>query len=259
MSISRTNNSAASFAVVCLTAVLASCGGGGSTDSSGATTSDAEGVYGGTISGGASPEFQLLVLPDGSYWSMYGRRVANKFLVSGFIQGTGTTANGTFSSTNAKDFGLFPAVSGSINATYNTAAQTISGTTTSATGSASFSGGPISGSLYNYKTAADLASISGNWNGANIGGETVVITVSTSGAVIASSSGGCNATGTVTPRSDSRNVFTIALLQGNGCALQGQTVRGIVLVYPLASGATQLVGAVVDDARTAGTAVFANR
>lgn len=260
MYIRKSKKSSAVFGLISLTLVLSACGGGGGSDNSpSATTSDAEGVYGGTITGGASPEFQLLVLPDGQYWSMYGRTVGNQFLVSGFVQGNGTSSNGTFTSTNGKDFGVFPAVSGSISATYNTTAQTISGTTTSATGSATFTGGPISGSLYNYKTTANLSSISGTWNGANIGGETVAMTVSSTGALTAISSGGCNATGTVTPRTDTRNVFTVALLQGIGCALQGQTVRGIVLVYPLASGRTQLVGAVIDDARTAGTAVFANR
>jgi len=242
-------------------AILSACGGGGSgsSESPAATASEAEGVYGGTITGGASPEFQLLLLPDGQYWSMYGRTTGGQFLVSGFIQGTGTTSNGTFTSSDAKDFGLFPATSGTISATYNTTAQTISGTSTSAGGSATFSGGPIAGSLYNYKTTANLNSIAGNWSGSNTGGENVDLTVSAAGAVTATTSGGCNATGTATPRPDARNVFTVALLQGNGCALQGQTIRGIVLVYPLASGRTQLVGAVIDDARTAGIAVFANR
>lgn len=250
----------ATLATISLTIVFSACGGGGGSDESPSNaTSNAEGVYGGTITGGTSPEFQLLVLPDGQYWSMYGRTVGNQFLVSGFVQGNGTSSNGSFTSTNGKDFGLLPAISGTISATYNTTAQTISGTTTSATGSATFSGGPISGSLYNYKTTASLSSISGTWNGANIGGETVAMTVSSTGALSVTSSGGCNATGSVTPRTDARNVFAVSLLQGTGCALQGQTIRGIVLVYPLASGRTQLVAAVTDDARTAGTAVFANR
>ena len=230
MYIRKLQNSSAVLGLISLTIFLSACGGGGGSDaSSSATPTDAEGVYGGTITGGTSPEFQLLVLPDGQYWSMYGRTVGNQFFVSGFVQGTGKSSNGTFTSTNVKDFGIFPAVSGSINATYNAVAKTISGTTTSATGSAAFIGGPISGSLYNYKTAANLSSISGAWNGGNVGGETVAMNVSATGALTATTSGGCNATGTVTPRNDGRNVFTVALLQGNGCALQGQTIRGIVL------------------------------
>lgn len=241
-------------------AFVSACGGGGgSSDAPTASASEVEGVYGGTLTGGAYPEFQLLVLPDGQYWSLYGRTTGGQFLVAGFLQGTGTTSNGTFSSGNAKDFGQYPATSGTISANYNTTTQTISGTSSSTGGNVTFNGGPIAGSLYNYKTTANLNALAGNWTGSNTGGETVNLTVSSSGSITATTSGGCNSTGSATPRPDARNVFTVAMLQGNGCAFQGQTIRGIVLVYPLASGRTQLVGAVIDDARTAGVAVFANR
>lgn len=250
----------ARLAAVAAVSALAACGGGndaGNQAQAGAGT--AEGVYGGTLVGSLNPEFQLLVLPDGQYWSMYGRTVGGTFQVAGFVQGTGTSANGAFISTNGKDFGAFPAASGTVNASYDTTAKTISGTIAATGANITFSGGPINGSNYVYQATADLAAIAGNWNGANIGGETVSLAVAANGSLTATTSGGCHATGTVSPRTDGRNAFTVALLQGAGCALQGQTVRGIVLVYPLAAGGTQLVGAVIDDARTAGTAVFARR
>ncbi|MES2714506.1 MAG: hypothetical protein V4795_01995 [Pseudomonadota bacterium] len=251
----------ARLVVMATVSALVACGGGGDDagDQMQAGAGTAEGVYGGTLVGSPSPEFQLLVLPDGEYWSMYGSTVGGTFVVAGFVQGTGTSSNGAFTSTNGKDFGMFPAGSGTVSASYDTTAKTISGSIAATGANITFAGGPLSGSNYVYQAPADLAAVAGNWTGANIGGETVSMAVAANGSLTTTTSGGCNATGTVSPRTDGRNAFTVTLLQGVGCALQGQTIRGIVLVYPLAAGGTQLIGAVIDDARTAGTAVFARR
>lgn len=86
---------------------LAACGGGGGGSTSSATTGPtAEGAYTGTLSGSSSSDFQLLILESGDYWGLYGDEVGDTFYVAGLIQGSGTSRNGSFSSSNARDYGV---------------------------------------------------------------------------------------------------------------------------------------------------------
>jgi hypothetical protein len=237
---------------------LAACGGGGG--DAGSSGPSAEGVYGGTLTGSTSSAFQLLVLENGEFWAMYGIRTSNAFGVAGFLQGSGVSNNGSFTSSNTKDFGFVPAVSGTTNASYNATAKTISGTVTSAAGTVGFSGGPIAGSLYNYDTGALLTTVSGTWSTTSLTGETVSINIASTGTFTAATSLGCGFSGTVTPRSSGKNVFNVALTFGAApCALPGQVASGIAVAYPLATGQTQLLVAVTDSSRTVGTAVFGVR
>jgi hypothetical protein len=243
-------------------AALAACGGGGdggtgSTTTETASGASAEGVYGGTLTGSASNTFNLLVLENGQFWSLYGVSSSNSLGVAGFVQGTGVSNNGTFTSSDAKDFGYAPAVPGTVSATYNASTPSISGTASTSKGSVSFSGGAIAGSLYNYNTAASLSTISGSWSLDSLTGETVALTVQANGAFTAVSSQGCHMSGTVTPRASGKNVFDMALAFGaSPCLLAGQSASGIALAYPVSSGRTQLVIGAVDSTRTYGTGSF---
>lgn len=246
--------------VVAISGLITACGGGGGSDPAPTTGPSAEGVYGGTLTGSASNAFNLLVLENGDYWSLYGVQGATVFTVAGFVQGTGSSNNGNFSSSNGKDFGFFPAVSGSVNATYNATAKTISGTTTNSSGSSTFNGGPIAGSLYNYDATATLSTVAGSWTTTSLTGETVTISIAAGGTFTAVSSGGCRFSGTVTPRASGKNVFNTSLTFGAApCALPNQVATGIAVAYPLASGRTQLIVAVTDSARTVGAAVVGSR
>jgi hypothetical protein len=245
-------------AVICAIG-LAACGGGGG-DSNPAAGSTAEGVYGGTLTGSSSSAFQLLVLENGEFWAMYGTQTSTVFGVAGFIQGSGTSNNGSFTSANTKDFGLVPAVAGSTSATYNATAKTITGTVTATGGTVGFSGGPIPGSLYNYDAPASLATVSGAWSTTSLAGETVAINIAGTGSFTAASSLGCNFSGSVAPRSSGKNVFNVSLTFGAApCALPSQPATGIAVAYPLASGQTQLIVAVTNSGRTVGTAAFGAR
>lgn len=214
---------------VAAAAGLVACGGGGggSSDSSQSGQS-AEGVYGGTLSGSASSAFQLLILENGEFWAMYGTQTATVFGVAGFIQGSGNSSSGSFMSANTKDFGFAPAVAASTNASYNATAKTISGTLTSAGGAVTFSGGPIAGSLYNYNAAASLSAVSGAWTVTSLAGESITLNIQPAGAFTATSSLGCNFSGTVAPRASGKNVFSVAMTFGAApCALAGQSATGI--------------------------------
>lgn len=242
---------------------LAACGGGGGDSGSAVIpASAAEGVYGGTMSGTANSAFQMLVLENGEFWTMYGSSTATAFGVTGFVQGSGTTnaTNSTIASGDAKDFGFSPAIAGTVSATYNATAKTIAGTFASTAGTATFSGGPIAGSLYNYSTPASLTTVSGLWSTTALTGEGITLNIAANGTLTGTGTTGCNFSGTATPRSSGKNVFNIALTFGaSPCSLPGQTASGIAVSYPLTNGKTQLLVSVIDGTRTRGAAVFGTR
>lgn len=242
--------------------VLSGCGGGGdsgtapSAPPAAVATPSAEGVYGGTLTGSTNNAFNLLVLENGDAWAIYGTQSATLFGVAGFVQGTGTSSNGSYSVPNGKDFGYSPAQAGSLTATYNATAKTISGTL----GSVTFSGGPIPGSLYNYDTAASLSAISGSWSTRDLTGASIALNVAASGAFTAISGFGCQGSGTIVPRASGKNVFNVTLTFGAApCALAGQSATGIAVLSPLASGRTQLLVTAIDSTRTYGTAAIGTR
>lgn len=252
------------FAIALSVLTLAACGGGGDDAPAAAAAAAAaplaEGVYGGTLTGSASSAFQMLVLENGEFWSMYGESTSTAFAVAGFVQGSGTSNDGTFTSTNLKDFGFSPAEAGTLSATFNATDNTISGTVSATAGPVTFNGGPIAGSLYNYSTPASLATISGAWSTTALTGEGVALNIASNGAFTAVFTHGCNFTGTATPRTSGKNVFDVALTFGAApCALPGQAESGIAVAYPLANGQTQLVVSTVDGTGTFGTAAFGTR
>lgn len=241
------------------------CGGGGS-DSDGSDAElpksgpTAEGVYGGTLTGGAADSFQLVVLENDEYWALYGDTLPSVFLVSGFIQGTGKSNNGSFTSSNPKDFGVIPAVSGTLTATYDATAKTISGEVKNSLGAVGFQGGPIPNSLYDYKSPADLSKITGIWMMTDLSGEGLTLDIAANGAFTGTTTTGCSMSGSFVPRPSGKNVFNVSLTFGSApCGLPGQTATGIGIEYPLTSGRTQLIAAVKDSARDLGTAAFGSR
>ena len=256
MTIALSRNSARLSAMLAAI-TLAACGGGG--DGGSSTGPKAEGAYSGTLTGGASSAFQLLVLENDEYWALYGTSAGNTFFVSGFIQGTGASNNGSFSSSNARDFGVVPAASGSVSATY-VANTSIQGTVTAAGQSVSFSGPVIPSTTFNYSTAASVAAVEGSWNLTSLDGSSTTLTIASTGAFTGSSAG-CNFSGTFTPRASGKNVFNVALTFGAApCALPGQPGTGIAVTNILAGTTTQqLIVAGVNSARTAGTALFGTR
>ena len=250
---------AATFATLGLVA----CGGGGG-ESTPVTApapspATAEGVYGGTLTGSTSPDFQLLVLENGDFYTLYGTNTSANFVVAGLIQGTGTFANPKFTSSNAADFGFSPATPLTIDSTYVPESKTISGTATSAKGQVKFSGGPVPNSQYVYESRAQLSAVAGNWSTTALDGANVQLAVSASGTFTASS-GGCSFSGTILPRPSGKNVFDVALRFGAApCALAGQSGAGLALVSPVSGGRAQLIVAATNTSRTSGTVIFGTR
>ena len=248
-----------SLSVLVACTALAGCGGGGDSSTPVVVGPTAEGAYSGTTTGARNSDFSLLILENGDFWTLYGNRISGQFLVSAVIQGSGNSTNGSFTSSNVKDFGVMPALAGTLNATYNATAKTISGTIAAGASTISFSGGPAD-ALYNYNTAASLANIVGSWVTTSTSGETVNINIASAGTFSAAGSSGCNFSGTVKPRTSGKNVFETTMTFGPApCGLPGQTASRIALSYPLVSGQTQLVLAQVDSTRAFGSAAFGTR
>ena len=244
-------------AVAC--AALLGCGGGGGGDSPPPTVASAEGAYWGTISGSTSNSFELIVLETGEYWALYGITVGNVLFVQGLIQGTGTSSNGAFTSTNGKDFGSFPAPTAAVNATY-VAGSSVQGTFAVGTQSATFSGTSPQTTVYNYSTPASLGTIAGNWTLTTLDGTRTTLVISANGSATGVSDG-CSLTGTFTPRASGKNLFNVAVTFGPApCELPNQTATGIgVTSTPSGTTSRQLIVGLVNASRANGDVGFGTR
>lgn len=221
---------------------------------------DAEGAYVGTLTGSTNSAFQLVILENGEYWAIYGNQTPATFFVSGLVQGTGVSNNGTFTSSDLKDFGFFPAIAGALNSTYNLATLAFSGTAAFSIGTVGFVASPATASTYNYNTAASLTTVSGAWALTASTGESVAVSISPTGVYSASTNLGCTFSGTVTPRPSGKNVFNVTYTFGPApCALPGQAATGIAITFPVSAGKTQLIVGGVNSARNAGTVAFGTR
>jgi len=230
--------------------VLQGCGGGGGGGSTAATapTPPAEGAYYGTLSDGR--QHYTLVLENGQFYTLYGNTTSGIFGVSGFLQGNGTSNNGSYSAGDVKDASASNPVlqSGTLSATY-TAGSSFNGTLAEGGGSVSFTGAGLGAAVYNYSSAASLAAVSGTWNMTSLRGYPVTMNIAASGTFTATSSG-CSFSGTIKPRSSGKNVLDVALTYGaSPCILAGQSLSGIAISYALPNGQQQLAMTLLDQAR----------
>lgn len=255
-----------SLAILTTASLLAACGGGG--DSTSATpapttptpttpVTKVEGYYTGAVSTGT--QFQLLALENDQVYALIGNTDSQGvFRVSSLIEGAGTSANGSFSVANAKEYVssgqvFTAAISGSFSPR-----TTVMGSVASSSGTASFTGtAPATASL-NYDTPASINTVSGSWTGSTLAGEGVTFSVAATGAVTGTSALGCRFTGSAAPRASGKNVLDVSVTFGPApCLLPGVTGTGIGVSSLLTNGKRQLLLAVTNSGRTAGTVVFA--
>jgi hypothetical protein len=240
---------------------LSACGGGGDDPPASAPTVTPEGAYSGTLTGSPSTDFQLLMLENNEFWSLYGTSTPAAFTVNGFAQGSGTASSTSYSSSNVKDFGFSPAADATLGATYNATAGTVNGIFTVGASLVSFSGNRIPAASYNYDTPALVAPVAGAWSLGMLAGQTMAVTIQPDGSLTGSTAPlTCNFTGSLVPRPSGKNVFNVAITFGAGpCVLASQNVTGIAISYPLTGGGRQLMVAVTNVARTEGIAAFGVR
>lgn len=240
------------LAALWMSFVLASCGGTGSKSGGGSGATDlstpgqAQGVYLGSTSTGAT--LDGVVLPNDKFYAIYGTVSGNVFYICGFATGQGASNSGKYTATeNDFDYcgGGLTVYSGSVSAAYSEGSS-ISGSISENGTSETFTGNIPPTSLFNYNTAASEAEVSGSWNGSLTDGEGASISIDSAGNVSGVSSSGCTFSATVTPDSSGKNFFDVSLtFNGSPCVLPNQSASGIAVNYLLSDGVTnQLIAAV---------------
>jgi hypothetical protein len=256
-------NSTEKISVLLVSAALASCGGGGGGSSSVPTlvggsivTSTAplgngEGVYEGALSDGKRHD--TIVLEDGSYYSFYGDGANNAFVVKGSFQGTGTGLNGSFSSTDLRDYRVDGTTgSGTLSATY-TATPTFNGSVAEGSQSVvTFTGAALSATNYVYASTPVFSNIVGNWPLTSLTGATTNLTIAAN-STFSGTSAGCSFTGSIVPRASGKNIYNFSMTFGGApCVSPGQTATGIALDFLISDGRRQLLIAGADSTRANG-------
>ncbi len=212
-----------------------------------------EGAYAGTLRGtGGSPSaFQLLVLPEGDFFAIYGDNANGRFSARGYMQGQQHEASPGAWAGSGREFGIESPSGVELQATL--AADTaVAGTVIGADGLVSpFSGTAMPSSTFDYRQPAQLSSIVGTWKMNTPYDQRATLAISQD-AVLTGSVDGCSFSGKATPLAE-RNVFNVAMtFGGEPCVLVGQTARGIALAHRLPDGRQQLMVMVQDDSRSEG-------
>lgn len=235
------------FTSFCLVVLFVGCGGGGG-GSGDLSPSAAEGLWEGTTNNGRALSF--LVLDDGTYWALYTVQ-GNSSTVAGVVQGTSSSQNGTFTSSNSRDFNLegLGINNATINATY-VPMQSLNGVFRYTSSGEQV----IFNSSYNsdYDLIPDLAILAGTYYGpaSTSGGyDTATLTISTAGAISGISDMACSFSGSVSPRSSGNIYNTTITFHGGTCANGNSTVRGI-LYYDETSA--RLYSAALNNSRSDG-------
>jgi hypothetical protein len=248
------------LALTLATAVLAACGGGGSDEPAPPPVATLEGAYSGSLSSPTLKNLNLLVLENGQVWGLYGAETEGIFLVSGFVQGDGAASDGRYGTSNLRDFGVAPALDGSLTGSYDATATRFTGTLAVNTTSLSFDTTKATQN-YVYDTPANVAALAGAWTMTSVGTATVDMTVLANGSFTIRSSTGCTGSGGMAPRASGKNVFNVQLTLGPApCGSPGLALTGVALAYPVqALGKTQLTMALVDPPRVVGLPLIGYR
>lgn len=230
----------------------------------GTWTDTMEGAYTGSLSGAPSGanRFRAIVLENGDIWALYDDGSDGIFTIDGFIQGSGVADAGSYVSADAADFGLIPAIPGSISGSYDAAAGILSGTIHGEGSTTNYSGERLSGEDYDYEIEASLESITGEWGLMTLQREVLTATVAADGLLNFSSTGGCEGQGSIEPRASGKNIFdlSVTFIDDPICILPGETVTGIAFAYPIdILGQQQLIVMTINAERTLGTAAFGIR
>lgn len=233
-----------------LMAGLSACSGESGTSSSPPPTlapSSAEGLWIGTTN--TNRTVAGLVLDDGAYWLLYSV-VANPSIIAGLVQGDSSAQNGTFISSNARDFSVerqgVSILDARIDGSYTTK-HSLNGTIVYPVG-----GQDTFTTTYdsNYDLPPDVNAIAGTYTGSVALNETVNVTVTTAGGISGNSSTGCTFAGSFSPRANG-NAFDVTITFGGqaACSNGTDTVRGVGFYE---AGTKRLYSAALNTARTNG-------
>lgn len=243
------------FAMSWMLALAACGGGGGNGGAAPVPAASAEGLWTGSTSTstgtGTSSSVTGIVLDNGSYWVLYSVPNVSP-LIAGFVQGTGTSLNGSFSSSDGIDFNVTG--QGINNATVSAsyvAKQSFNGSVSYPNLSSPFT----FTSAYNadYDQTPSLAAIAGSYLGlASVAGSNDPITMVVSPQGVVAGTGGtsgCQYAGFAVPRVKG-NLYDLSLvIGGTACASGTSAVTGVGYFD---AGAKRLYLAALNKSRTNG-------
>jgi hypothetical protein len=227
--------------LLAVAALLAACGGkhagSGSTTSSSASpppvvlpTTTVSGVFDGTFTDTAQPMTAILQA-DSSYYIVYSD---NNGLPAGAIVGSGTLANGSFTSSNGDDLSLVGTGNETPTAVTLSASlmanKSFTGTVTypAPRGAAAF------GTTFNssYAQMPSLSTLAGTYTGAiatkSVKEDQLQLTITSSGTASGKLSCGCNITATLTPRADNSSYIISLQFVGGSHVLSNKSLSGNV-------------------------------
>jgi hypothetical protein len=245
-----------------------SCGGGGGDDVVAVPSGpSAEGYYAGSLavtdSGnaavpGSSTAFQMLVLENGQFWTIYGTDNGVSLDVEGFAQGTGTSNGSLFIAAGVRNFANPPpalATDATAFLRYNAGARSISGTITDAPTTSTITS--VAQSAYDYNAAAALTSLTGNWTVRGPANDEYTLNVLGDGTFTSTPTTlpGCPFSGSFVPRSSGKNVFNLTVTNGVAlCSSPNLVSTGVAYLVPAGAG-TQLTLATLSPDRQLGAVV----
>jgi hypothetical protein len=230
-----------------LTSALVACGGG--SDNTGSVS--AEGIWGGTLSGGSLTA--LFVLENGETWGAYGNDSVDS-PAAGVLQGQLSTAGNAVSG-SLRDVSLLNLTPTSVS---------ISGTTVPRSSLNLLLGGTTPLNMAydaSYDTPASLAAMAGTYTGLALSpngiDEDSIVVVTSGGAIstISSTHLGCMGSGSVALRNSNKAVVNFSItfsssdgMGGTQCLFaNGTVVRGVAQVT---NGELVVIG--LDDSKTQG-------
>ena len=235
---------------------LMACGGGGGGGTSAPVTNvSAAGVWTG-LGLPSGYELNLVVMPNNTYYSLFGIPISGGLSVVGVDFGSVTSSGSSFSGTVKEYLYNNTSFTGTTSGTV-VANTSLSGTSQYSNGNTgSYALIPLTAGGYNFNTPAVLSTITGSWVGSLLTGVATTVTINSNGTLTGSGAG-CTFTGTIAPDSSGVNVFATTITYGTGCPSVGLVETGITLSYITTSGTHQLVSMV--SSSTTGGAFFANR
>jgi hypothetical protein len=215
-----------------LFAGVSACSDGGGETPAPATTAlsahPAEGLWIGVIPN-VNPNMNRaisgLVLDDGVYWILYST-AGDPSILEGLIQGSSSSQNGLFTSSDTKDFNLGTGLlAATITGTYS-AKQSLNGTivypqnNTQSTFTTTYDS--------DYELVPNMDAVAGTYTGLVTASESATITVTSTGGISGGTSTGCLFTGTFSPRAHG-NVFNVTITFGAqpACTIGPEAVNGI--------------------------------
>ena len=231
---------------------LAACGGGGGNSGTAPPpdpATSAEGMWTGNTS--TSRALTGFVLDDGSYWLLYSLPHASSF-IAGVVQGSGSSLNGSFSSSDGVDFNLEG--QGINNATVSVGymvKQSFNGSVSypSLNQAYTFT------SSYNpdYDLTPSVSAVAGTYTGvASVSGsdELTTLDVSAPGIVVGTGlTSGCRFLGTARPRAKG-NLYDLSVAFGGGTCSSGTSAVAGIGYFD--SGARRFYVAALNKSRTNG-------